>query len=350
MSRLLAAALLLGAALRGAAAQTPGVLYGDVVSRETGQPLEHAMVTVVSAGRQTFTTEGGVFAFRGLAPGTYRLHVTHLGYTPGDVSAVVPEDGTPPRVKVALTHLSVKLATVKVLAKPSCTNPGRPDPRYNPDLAAIVQQVRMNAEHYQLLADSFPFTYAVQRWHRMVKADSARSAADIDTLHMRSDLHGWEYELGAMVERERPGQYVMHLPELRDFAGIQFLNNHCFWYSGVDSTDDGKRIRIDFRADDQIKQPDVNGTIWLDATTYQIREADLELSKMVRELPEITAVRVKTYFGEVSPYIVIIQRVVGTNSLKHGWGPWATVASLEEQRMFGLNWMRGDPRKADPDP
>jgi hypothetical protein len=339
------AALLLCTA-RAALAQSSGLLIGDVVARETGQPLEHAMVTVVSAGRQTFTTEGGVFAFRGLPPGNYRLHVTHLGYAPADAAALVPDDGAPPRVKVTLTRLSVKLATVKVIAKPSCTNPGRPDPTLNPDLAAIVQQVRMNAEHYQLLADSFPFAYRVQRWHRMVKADSSRSAADIDTLNMRSDLHGWEYEMGTMVERERNGRYVMHLPELRDFAGIQFLNNHCFWYAGVDSTDDGKVIRIDFRADDQIKKPDVNGTIYLDATTYQIRQADLELSKMLREIPNITAVRVKTYFGEVAPNIVIIQRVVGSNAIKHGWGPWATVASLEEQRMFLFGWMRDDPRKA----
>ena len=145
-----------------ASAQGP-LLIGDVVARETGQPLEHAMVTVLSAERQTFTSETGVFAFRGLGPGSYRLHVTHLGYSPSDVTVNVPESGALPRLKVTLARISVQLATVKVLAKPVCTNPGRPDPALNPDLAAIVQQVRMNAEHYQLLADSFPFAYQVDR-------------------------------------------------------------------------------------------------------------------------------------------------------------------------------------------
>ncbi len=341
----LAAAVLLLVSLRVANAQQGGLLIGDVVGRESGQPLEHAMVSVVSAGRQTFTSQGGVFAFRGLPAGTYRLHVTHLGYTPADAAAEVREDGTAVRVKVTLARISVTLAAVKVLAKPVCTNPGRPDPTTQPDFAAIVQQIRMNAEHYQLLADSFPFTHRVERVHRMVKADSSRSEAEIDTVNMRSDLHGWEYQMGAVVERDRRG-YMMHLPELRDFAGIQFLNNHCFQYAGVDSSAAGKFIRIDFRADDQIKYPDVNGTIYLDAVTYQIHMADLELSKMVPQVPNITAVHVRTMFSEVSPSIVIIDHVIGTNSLKHGWGWWVNVASIEEQRMTNFVWLRNDPAKA----
>lgn len=349
MKSLFVAALLLCAAgtpVSRAGAQSAGLLIGDVVARETGAPLAHAMVTIVSGGRQTFTSDAGVFGFREIPPGRWQLHVTHLGFAPADVVVDVPTSGAAPRAKVLLTHLSVRLALVKVIAKPVCTNPGRPDPTANPDLFAIVQQVRMNAEQYQLLADSFPFVHRVERVHRLVHADSSRSRPEVDTVNMRSDLHGWEYQMGEVVERERDGNYVMHLPELRDFAGIQFLNNHCFWYAGVDSTGDGRFIRIDFRADDQIRKPDVNGTIWLDATSYQIHMADLELSKMVPEVPQITSVHVRTMFTEVAPSIVIIDRVIGTNTLKHGWGWWATVAAIEEQHMTQFAWMRNDPRKA----
>lgn len=337
-----AAVLLMSAATR-ASAQLSGVLIGDVVARETGAPLDHAMVSIAGE-RQTFTSESGVFSFRGLQPGVYRMHVTHLGFAPADQNIEIPASGPIPRVKVMLTHLSFKLAAVRVIAKPSCTNPGRPDPTAEPDFAAIVQQIRMNAEHYQLLSDSFPFAHRVERIHQMVRRDSVRSRPEIDTVSMRSDAHGWEYEMGTVVERDPRRGYVMHLPTLRDFAGIQFLNNHCFQYAGIETSNEGNLIRIDFRADDQIKKPDVNGSIYLDSATYQIRRADLELSRMIPQVPEITSVHVRTIFTEVAPSIVIIDKVVGSNSLKHGWGPWATVASREEQRMTAFSWMRTDPR------
>ena len=345
MKPLLLVALLLGAA-RGALAQSNGLLVGDVVARETGAPLGHAMVSIVSGGRQTFTSDAGVFGFREVPPGRWLLHVTHLGFAPADLIAEVPASGAAPRVKVMLTRLSVRIAMVKVVAKPSCTDPGRPDPGTSPDLYAIVQQIRMNAEHYQLLADSFPFMHRVERTHRTVHADSSRSAARVDTVDLRSDGHRWQYQLGDMIGRERDGRYIMHLPDLRDFAAIQFLDNHCFWYAGVDSTRDGRFIRIDFRVDDQIRTPDVNGTIYLDAATYQIRRADLELSKMLPQVPEITSVHVRTMFAEVAPSIVIIDRVIGTNTLTHGWWRWANVATVEEQRMMQFAWMRDDPRTA----
>lgn len=321
-----------------------GVLVGDVIARETGTPLDHAMVTVMSAGRQTFSSEAGIFAFSNLAAGSYRLRVTHLGFTPIEVTVDVPADAPPKRARVELTRLSVQLKVVKVFAKPSCTNPGRPDPVTNADFAAVIQQVRLNAEHYQLLADSFPFSYSVQRTARPMMGDSSRGVANIDTLNLRSDYRGWEYQMGNVVELTNTG-FVMHLPELRDFAGIEFLNNHCFTYGGLDSTRDGPRLRIDFRADDQIRSPDVNGTIWLDAQTYQIRRADLEMSRMPQGLREVTAVRVTTIFEEVAPSIIVFHDVLGRSSLRHGGsGRRTVIASTEDQRLFRFTWLKDDPR------
>ena len=63
---------------------------------------------------------------------------------------------------------------------------------------------------------------------------------------------------------------------------------------------------IAFQADVQIRNPDVNGSVYLDAHTYQIRRADLQLTKIPPGLPQVTAVSVTTMFGEISPSIVVI--------------------------------------------
>ena len=144
----LTGAILLGA-LRVAGAQgTSSLLVGDVVGREAGNPLGHSMVTVLGAERQTFTSEGGVFAFASLDPGKYRIRVTHIGYTPVEVSVEVPSGAAPQRLRIELTRISVQLATVKVIAAARCTAPGRPNPDVEPDFAAIIAQLRLNAEQY----------------------------------------------------------------------------------------------------------------------------------------------------------------------------------------------------------
>ena len=176
-----------------------------------------------------------------------------------------------------------------------------------------------------------------------MRSDSTRGAPKLDTVDLSSDHRGWEYKMGDMVERSDKGAWTMHLPDLRDFAGYEFLNNHCFRFAGLDSTRDGVLLRVDFRADVQIRTPDVNGSIFLDAKTYQIRRADLELSKIPAELRQVTAAKVTTLFREVSPSIVVIHEVNGISALRHSWLPWSTVAETEDQRLLNFRWLRADP-------
>jgi hypothetical protein len=341
-ARAFVAAILFGV-LRVAGAQGAStLLIGDVVSREAGNPLGHSMVTLLGAERQTFTSESGVFAFGSLEPGKYRLRVTHIGYTPVEIAVEVPAGAAPPRMKIELTRISVQLATVKVVAAITCTTPGRPNPELEPDFAAIVAQLRLNAEQYQVLTDSFPFTYKVQQTFQSMRGDSTEVDPRIETVSFRSDAHGWEYKMGDVIEHTSDGRTMMHLPTLRDFASYDFLNNHCFRYAGVDSTRDGNFIHIAFQADVQIRTPDVSGSVYLDATTYQIHRAVLELTKMPRNLPQVTAVRVTTIFGEISPAIFVIKDVRGITSIRHfGWG--ATVATTEDQHSYAFEWLRADP-------
>jgi hypothetical protein len=340
--RVLVFAALIGALRVAGAQETGALLIGDVVSREAGIPLGHSMITLLNAGRQTFTSEGGVFAFATVGPGTYRIRATHIGYTPVEVSVVVPEGGEPPRVRIELTRISVQLATVRVVAAGICTAPGRPNPDTDPDFAAIVAQLRLNAEQYQVLSDSFPFAYKVEQVFKSVRGDSSEINPRIERVSIRSDGHGWEYRMGDVIERRSDGHTLMHLPTLRDFASYEFLNNHCFRYAGLDSTRDGLVIHIAFQADVQIRNPDVSGSVYLDAHTYQIRRAELQLTKIPPGLPQVTGVHVTTIFGEISPSIVVIRDVHGVTLLRHS-GFRAIVATTEDQHGYAFEWLGDDP-------
>jgi len=335
---------LLFTAARIASAQG-SLLLGDVVNRETGTPLGHSMVTVLPNVHQTFTSDAGAFAFANMEPGRYRIRAAHIGYAPVEISVEIPATGAPSRLKIELTHLSMQLATVRVTAASRCTAPGRPDPDKEPDFAAIVAQVRLNAEQYQLLSDSFPYSYRVEQVYRSMRGDSSRFDPKIEHIEYRSDGHGWEYKVGDVVERRADGHTLMHLPTLRDFASYEFLNNHCFHYGGIEATRDGNMLRIDFAADVQIRTPDIDGSVYLDAQTYAIRRTELQLSKIPGSLVgQVTGVHVQTIFGEIAPSIDIIKDVHGITYLKHrGWG--ATIATTEDQHSFSFEWLGRNPAK-----
>jgi hypothetical protein len=316
------------------------LLRGTVVDRATGQPLEHAMVSLSPLGRQTFSSAQGQFGFAALPPGAYRLRVARLGFTPRDVAVTVGAD--PPVIRVELDRATFALAAVRVLAYPPCTRPGAPDPRRNPDFAGIFEQVRQNAEQYRVLSDSFPFGYRFERTRGEQRADSTRLIERVDTLLVRSDHDRWQYRPGSVVARDASG-YVMQLPTLADFASREFLRNHCFYYAGVDTTPDGRQVRVDFRAADRLRSPDVHGSVLLDAVSFQIRRAELDLSIVPAPLHDVVRAHVTTIFREVSPAIVVFDQVRGTTVLRPSRAPGAFTESFEEQRLLEFGWLRADP-------
>lgn len=79
-----------------------GVIRGVVID-ETITPLEGATVAVVGTEKSATTDANGIFAFVGLAPGTYFLQISKVGYNATQTSvAVVAGVDRPPIVKVNL--------------------------------------------------------------------------------------------------------------------------------------------------------------------------------------------------------------------------------------------------------
>ena len=336
-----------------ASAQVPAagkLLTGVVVAKESGTPLEHAMVTVQPAQRQTFTSPAGMFAFTELLPGTYRIRIAHLGFVPREIVVTVPSSGAPDRVQVELTLITVHLPTMRVLANWTCTNPGPPDPAYDPDFAAVVGQLRINAEQYRLMADSFPFAYLIYRAYSATDGAKVRKMRRIDTVTYVSNSAGWRYKVGTVVGEDSEHNLEMRLPILSDFASDVFLNNHCFRYAGRDSSSEGAVLRIEFRATDTLKVADVNGTILLDAVSYQIRNTTLDLSRIPMAIRGVKSVSARTTFTAVAPNIVVFSEIVGTNFLTPSRDWRANVFTTEEQHLLKFEWLHGAPGKTVPLP
>ena len=225
----------LAAAAQGTLARR--LLTGVVVARVDQQPLGHSNWSRSSRRRVRRSTDGdaGRFAFQGVAPGVYRLRVTHLGFAPsrnlGDYSHV-----TPPQRACASSWTKFRFASR------DRTDQGRRAMR-RARRAGSSERPRI-LHHLSAARTERPAVSAARRFvpvcvpaatHDLFGARRQRAgiAPRPDTIMLRSDKPGWTYHPGRVVSTDFISrQRSMHLPTLSDFASDDFVKNHCFRYAG----------------------------------------------------------------------------------------------------------------------
>jgi hypothetical protein len=329
-----------------------GTIIGMVVTKEGGVPLGYSTVSVPAIGRERFTNIEGKFTLADLPAGPAQLRVRHLGYVPVDLSVEV-HAGRVDTVRVALTHIAVRLTTMQVRAYPECKNPGVPRASSDSTFATVFDQLHQNAEQYRLLTDTYPFVYSVERTMSRVLVNGQSKTDGIDTLVIGSGR--WTYKPGTLVIRTgrgRAGQVMMNIPTLVNFADKSFLENHCFHNGGLETVDNTELLRVDFVAASRIKDPDVDGSMYLDPVTFQIRRSVLRLTKIPAGLAGLVETEAVTTFGEVLPSIPVIADIASVNRFRTSPNrPLADATANERQRLLRVQFTKGmpgdDPKRPD---
>lgn len=335
-------ALLLGLVASRAAAQV-GSIVGHVTTREEQQPLPYSVVSITALSREQFTNDRGTFVLAGLPAGSYRLRVRHLGYSPADVEVTV-RAGATDTVRVVLTKLAVRLNAVEVRAYPECREPGAPSFAKDSAFALVFDQLKQNAEQFRLLTKAYPFKYAVERVLGTTFRSSARKEKP-DTLILAS-ADEWRYVPGEVVTQERRalifrGNVMMHIPTLAHFADNAFIANHCFHNGGVETVEGQDLVRVDFVAASRIRSPDVDGSMYLDPATFQIRRSFLHLSRSPNAVPDLLATEVVTVFAELYPSIPVITTISSVSKVRPPKGRLILnppTATTEDQRLIAVEF------------
>lgn len=79
-----------------------GSIEGKVTDAETGEALRGASVSVVATKKGSYTDSKGTFRIKKVAPGTYAIRVTFIGYDPKVVEGIVVGESEPATVSVLL--------------------------------------------------------------------------------------------------------------------------------------------------------------------------------------------------------------------------------------------------------
>jgi TonB-linked SusC/RagA family outer membrane protein len=96
----------------GSAQGTGGAITGRITAEDTGQPLQGVSVSVVGTQWGAVSTQEGRYVISGVAPGTYRLVVSLLGYAQRSVDRVVVAAGSGAVADVALRPQAIPLPEV----------------------------------------------------------------------------------------------------------------------------------------------------------------------------------------------------------------------------------------------
>jgi len=325
-----------------------GAVVGAVVMREGEFPLAYSVVSAVALGRERFSNERGVFSLTDLPVGPVRLRIRHLGYTPAELTVNV-RAGSIDTIRVTLTHIAVRLSTFQVRAYPECKNPGVPAPSGDSAFATVFDQLRQNAEQYRLLAETYPFNYGMTRTMSHTLVNGTSRPDGVDTLVIASRAQ-WTYKPGSVLSRpSQPrspsgGTLVLNIPTIVHFADRTFLDNHCFHNGGLESVGSAELLRVDFVAASRIRDPDVNGSIYLDPSTFQVKRSVLRLSRIPGAISGLLETEATTDFAEAFPSIPVIVGISSINRLEaNPKRPFATATTNEEQRLIRVEFTKGIP-------
>lgn len=325
----------------GASAQQPS-LRGTVVSAETREPLGLTIVTLHPGLGTQFTDAGGVFSFPDVGAGTYLLSVRQIGYVPLDTQIVRRAD-VPATLRLIMRRLAVQLPAITVVGHARCTKPGPPDREVTPALAAVFDQLMENARRLQLLADSYPFHYRLERSQRDVdrRGDSLR--AQVDTIDFDQNRTRRRYQPGLVVTAGTgpfSGATVISLASLHELADSAFHAHHCFRLAGRDTIEGKSLVRIDFEPADDLPWSDIAGSAYLDSVTYALKYTETRLTRPeLSNLREVRSAAARTRFREIASGVVLQDHVRAVWRYRSN----ARLTRVETQRLLAVRFRNEQP-------
>jgi len=267
-----------------------GTLTGVLIGKDDGQSIPYGTVLLVETGVERFTDASGSFRIAGLTPGTYTVRARQIGYAPTDTTVRIDSAPAVTTVSIRLTQLPVILGAVRVRGHRSnkCVAAGIPDSTVDSNLATIFTQVRENVDRFRLLMEQYPFRYSREEEH-FTRYDPGGDPGtpECQLTPRRSNLALGDHITSAAYSTLTPTApdnvaCICICRRSAELADPAFLAAHCFSYGGTASDHaaaGSNLIRVDFAPLSKIKQPDVSGSIYLDAQRLTVRRAVFEMTK-----------------------------------------------------------------------
>ncbi|MGI9189756.1 MAG: carboxypeptidase regulatory-like domain-containing protein [Longimicrobiaceae bacterium] len=268
------------------AAQT---VRGELVQAASGQPIAGAFVVLLDeAGRRTSETlsdPSGRFELRAPTAGVYTLRAERIG----NATAVSPPlrlaAGQTLDHRLPVRDAPVALEGLRVEGKRRCVT----NPEAGAATAALWTEARkaLDVAAWEQRRGRLRYTVTLHEREldsraREVRSEQVRSKTELATLPFAS-LPAEKLSAGGYVQTEPEGTFY-YAPDAEVLLSEAFLDEHCF--RAVSGSDDQKGLLgLAFEPVAGRRQPEIEGVLWLDPVSAELRFLDYRYRDVPQEVP-----------------------------------------------------------------
>jgi hypothetical protein len=264
---------------------------------EVGQgPVPGAVVSIIGVNgirlRSALTNREGAFLILGVAPGSYRLRVEMIGRRTIE-SEGFEVSSDPPYQTLRLPVEAIRLSGIDVAAGAACSV-GR-------DMALATYQVWEEAQKALRAAaitrDEGLYRFVITEYHRQLDMNGRRVTSETSEERVWvsrdpfNSLPPEEVERAGYVRDDVDG-LSLYGPNTDVLLSPGFLTTHCFQLREERGRPDQIGVRFEPVRGREI--PDIEGVVWLDRGTSELRTLEFRY----RNLPRSFGYRDHTGFAE----------------------------------------------------
>lgn len=212
--RIVCCLALAGTVAQRAAAQASGEITGVAVTDDS-TPVAGAEVGLVGTSFATTTDASGLFRFRRVEPGAYRVRVSRLGYQTVTLPVSL-HSGETATLRIALVPTAVEVAAVTVIGSQRDLDEVRDRLRLVPGGVALVQPEQLRESRQANLSDALRLTPGVFVQPRFGAADESQLSIRGSGLRNNFHARGVNLLVNGMPYRNADG--------FTDYESLELLN------------------------------------------------------------------------------------------------------------------------------
>lgn len=258
------------------AVQTASI-RGQLVDGSTGRAIPGALVVLVDERGQrrgaSLTDPGGRFQLAVGTPGRYTLRAERVGYAttvsdPIDVAA-----GQTVTFQMTARVQNLSLEGITASARARCeVRPGE-----GARTQRLWEEVRKALAGTAWAQEQGLFTFAVRRWKRELDPATLRPLNEQSRNEVMTTATPFRSAPAAQLQaqgwmRKEGNENVYFAPDAAVFLADEFLDGHCFRVASHPT--DASRVGLAFEPVRDRRLPDVQGTLWVDRATAELREME----------------------------------------------------------------------------
>jgi len=258
-------------------------IEGQVTDSISGVHVGRGFIVLIDVtGRErvrVLTAIDGTFYLPAPSPGTYRLRSERIAYRMWESADFTLTGGQSHTINPFINSLPRRLASIDVTGETDC------EERKGPDTGLLWNEAEKALRAASWSSQQQLYVHRVHHYER--ELDRSRDNVEVEKIDVRViptqlpfiSRHPVELETEGYVFRGQDGLWEWWGPDANVLLDPSFHRTHCFWaVSGEDSR--AGMIGLAFEPAPDRDLPDVEGTLWLDEASGELREMEYRFTDL----------------------------------------------------------------------